>query len=70
MQQQRPNAAKNKKKRPQLETRKLSMVKLTSKSKHTYLSTHKYDIKTSNPGQRRIKMWDIGNAFEIKRPAT
>ena len=39
-------------------------------SKGRKSSAHKYDIKTSNCGKRRAQMQDIGNAFEIKRPAT
>ena len=61
------------KERPRLETRKLQMRKLTSKGKHTVKSrkssTHKYDIKPSNHEKRRVRMQDIRNAFEIKRPA-
>ena len=61
------------KERPRLETRKLQMRKLTSKGKHTVKSrkssTHKSDIKPSNHEKRRVRMQDIRNAFEIKRPA-
>ena len=32
--------------------------------------TDKYDVKTSNHEKRRVQMQDIGNAFEIKSPAT
>ena len=32
--------------------------------------THKYDIKTNNHEKMRVHMQDIGNTFEIKRPAT
>ena len=49
------------------------MEKLTSKGKHTVKvgnHPHKYDIKTSNCEKRRAQMQGIGNAFEIKRPAT
>jgi len=63
----------DKKERPHLETRKLQMRKLTSKGKYTVKgrksSTHKYDIKPSNHEKRRVRMQDIRNTFEIKRPA-
>ena len=61
------------KKRPQLET-KLQIGKLNGKGEHTVKvgnhPHHKYDIKTRNCEKRRAQMQDIGNAFEIKRPAT
>ena len=63
----------DKKERLHLETRKLQMRKLTSKGKYTVKgrksSTHKYDIKLSNHEKRRVRMQDIRNTFEIKRPA-
>ena len=49
------------------------MGKLTGKGKHTVKEghhPHKRDIKTINREKRRVQMQDIGNAFEIKRPAT
>ena len=48
------------------------MGKLTSKGKHTIkLGNHPHTNMISNPAiMRRIQMQDIGNAFEIKRPAT
>ena len=33
-------------------------------------SAHKCDIKTSNCEKTRAQRQDIGNAFEIRRPAT
>ena len=47
------------------------MEKLTGKGKHTKdrkSSKHKYNIKINIV--RRVQMQDIGNTFEIKRPAT
>ena len=50
------------------------MGKFISKGKHTVKvgnhSQKKNDIKTSNHENRRAQMQDIGNTFEIKRPAT
>ena len=59
-------------KRPQLETRKLWMEKLTGKGKHTVkVGNNPHTNMISKPAvMRRVQMQDIGNAFEIKRLAT
>ena len=49
------------------------MEKLTGKGKHTLKvgnRLHTNDIRASNGEKRRAQMQDIGNVFEIKRPAT
>ena len=61
------------KKRSQLEIRKLQLGKLTGGDRHTIKvenHPHKYDIKTSKHEKRKVQMQDTGNAFEIKGPAT
>ena len=60
-------------KMPQLKTRKVWMEKLTSKGKHKVkvgYHPHTNIISTSNHKKTRVKMQDIGNAFEIKRPSS
>ena len=56
---------------PQLETRILQMGKLTGKGKHTIkVGYHPYTNMISKPAiVKRVQTQDIGNAFEIKRPA-
>ena len=47
------------------------MGKLTSKGKHTVNIGNYPHTNISKPAiMRRVQMQDIGNAFEIKRPAT
>ena len=59
------------KKRPQLEIRKLQMGKLTHKGKRTAKVGNHPHTNISKPATvRRVQMQDIGNAFEMKRPAT
>ena len=57
---------------PQLETRKSQMGKLTGKGKHTVkVCYHPHTNMMSKPAiVRRVQMQEMGNAFEIKRPAT
>ena len=59
------------KKRAQLETRELLMEKLSGKGKHAIKSgNHPHTNKTSKPAiVRRAQMQNIGNEFEVKRPA-
>ena len=47
------------------------MEKLTSKGKHTVkVGNHPHTNMISKPTiMRRVQMQDIGNAFEMKRPA-
>ena len=61
-----------KKKRPQLETRKLQIGKLTSKGKHTIkVGDHpQRNMISKRAIVRRVKMQDTENAFEIMRPET
>ena len=40
------------------------------KHKDSKPPSDKCNIKTSNNEKRRVQMQDIGNAFEIKKPAT
>ena len=48
------------------------MGKLIGKGKHAVkVENHSHTNMISKPAiVRRVQMWDIGNAFEIKRPAT
>ena len=67
-------ARKKKKNRPQLETnkkitnRKSSQLKANIKQQQEII-IHKYDIKTSNH-EKRVQVQEVGNIFDIKRPAT
>ena len=60
------------KKRPQLETKKLQMGKLTGKGKEKVkVGNHPHTNMISKPAIiRSVQMQDIENALEIKRPAT
>ena len=48
------------------------MRKLIGKGKHAVkVENHSHTNMISKPAiVRRVQMWDIGNAFEIKRQAT
>ena len=47
------------------------MGKLIGKGKHAVKVENHSHTNISKPAiVRRVQMWDIGNAFEIKRPAT
>ena len=61
------------KKRPQLETRKLQISRLTSEGKYTVkVGNHPYTNMIPNPAivKRRVKIKDDGVTFAIMRPAT